>query len=40
MRAGDAIIAATAAEKNLTLVTSNAKHFKSVKDLDLKIFKP
>jgi hypothetical protein len=40
MRAGDAIIAATASENNLTLVTSNAKHFKSIKDLDLKIFKP
>lgn len=40
MRAGDAIIAATATENNLTLVTSNAKHFRSVKDLKLKIFKP
>ena len=40
MRAGDAIIAATAVENNLTLVTSNQKHFRSIKDLDLKIFKP
>ncbi len=40
MRAGDAIIAATAVENNLTLVTSNAKHFKSVKELRLKMFKP
>ena len=40
MRAGDAIIAATATENNLTLVTSNAKHFRSIKDLKLKIFKP
>lgn len=40
MRAGDAVIAATAVENNLTLVTSNQKHFKSIKDLDLKIFKP
>jgi len=40
MRAGDAIIAATATENNLTLVTSNAKHFRSIRDLKLKIFKP
>lgn len=39
IRAGDAIIAATAIENNLTLVTSNAKHFKTIKDLKLKIFK-
>ena len=40
LRAGDAIVAATAAENNLTLMTSNAKHFKSIKDLTLKIFRP
>ena len=40
LRAGDAIIAATATENNLTLSTSNAKHFKAIKDLRLKIFKP
>ena len=40
MRAGDAIIAATAVENNMVLVTSNVKHFKSVNDLQLKIFKP
>lgn len=40
LRAGDAIVAATAAENNLTLLTSNAKHFKSIKDLKLKIFRP
>jgi predicted nucleic acid-binding protein len=40
LRAGDAIVAATAAENNLTLMTSNAKHFKAIKDLKLKIFKP
>ena len=40
IRAGDAIIAATATENNLTLVTSNAKHFRAVKDLKLKIFRP
>ncbi len=40
MRAGDAIIAATAVENNLTLSTSNVKHFKPVKELSLKGFKP
>ena len=40
MRVGDAIIAATAVENNMPLMTSNTKHFKSVKDLNLKSFKP
>lgn len=40
MRAGDAIIAATAVENNLTMVSSNAKHFKVVRELQLKVFKP
>ncbi|MBA4417303.1 MAG: VapC toxin family PIN domain ribonuclease [Syntrophus sp. (in: bacteria)] len=40
LRAGDAIVAATATENSLTLVTSNAKHFRSIKDLRLKVFKP
>jgi len=40
LRAGDAIIAATAAENGMILVSSNAKHFKPIKDLKLKIFKP
>ena len=40
MRAGDAIIAATAVENNLTLASSNVKHFKAVKELSLKIFAP
>ena len=40
LRSGDAIIAATAVENNLTLASSNAKHFKTIKDLSLKIFKP
>ena len=40
MRAGDAIIAATAVENNLPMVSSNAKHFKAVKGLQLKVFKP
>lgn len=40
MRSGDAIIAATAVENNLPLATSNGKHFRAVKDLNLKLFKP
>ena len=40
LRSGDAIIAATAVENNMFLVSSNAKHFKSIKDLKFKIFKP
>ena len=40
MRAGDAIIAATAIENNLVLVSSNVKHFKVVKELQIKTFKP
>lgn len=40
MRAGDAIIAATAIENNRELVSSNIKHFKVIKELQLKQFKP
>jgi predicted nucleic acid-binding protein len=40
LRAGDAIIAATATENNMELVSSNAKHFKPIKELKLKSFKP
>ena len=40
MRAGDAIIAATAIENNMTLISSNVKHFKVIKELQLKNFKP
>lgn len=40
LRAGDAIIAATAAENKMTLVSSNAKHFKPIKELRFKMFKP
>lgn len=39
MRAGDAIIAATAVENNLRLASGNAKHFKCIKDLELQPFK-
>lgn len=40
LRSGDAIIAATAVENNLTLTSSNLKHFRSIKDLSFKSFKP
>jgi hypothetical protein len=40
LRSGDAIIAATAVENNLPLASSNVKHFKMIKELKLKRFKP
>ena len=40
LRAGDAIIAATAIEYNLVLHTGNRKYFKDIKDLQLKVFRP
>ena len=40
LRAGDAIVAATATEHNMTLCSSNARHFRPIKDLKLKLFLP
>jgi len=40
LRAGDAIIAATATENALTLCTANSKHYKPIKELKLRVFKP
>lgn len=40
LRAGDAIIAATAVENNLELATGNQKHFRDIRDLKLKLFAP
>ncbi len=40
MRAGDAIIAATAIENNLILCTANGRHFAQLKELNLNVFKP
>lgn len=40
MRAGDAIIAATATENAISLMSGNGKHFRPVKELELKLFKP
>jgi predicted nucleic acid-binding protein len=40
MRAGDAIAAATAIENDMILAAGNFKHFRPIKDLQLKIFRP
>lgn len=40
LRSGDAIIAATAVENNSTLTSSNLKHFRAIKELSFKSFKP
>jgi predicted nucleic acid-binding protein len=40
MRAGDAIIAATAVENRFPLCTANVKHFKAVAELDIRAFSP
>jgi len=40
LKASDALIAATAAEENQILCSSNRKHFKCILDLKLKVFKP
>ncbi len=38
--ADDSIIAATAIENNQTLISSNVKHYRSIKDLEFKKFVP
>ncbi|MBP7737499.1 MAG: type II toxin-antitoxin system VapC family toxin [Spirochaetes bacterium] len=40
LRAGDAIIASTAVEHGRRLVTGDSRHFKAIRELQLKIFKP
>lgn len=39
LRAGDALIAATAVENNVILATSNAKHFSPIKPLSLELLR-
>ncbi len=39
IRAGDAIIAATAIENDMMLATTNYKHFKAIHPLSLKVLK-
>jgi predicted nucleic acid-binding protein len=40
LRAGDALVAATATENGVPLCTSNAKHYRPIRDLKLRVFKP
>jgi predicted nucleic acid-binding protein len=40
LRAGDAMIAATATENGLILCTSNVRHYRPIKELKLRVFKP
>lgn len=40
VRAGDAIVAATAVENDMVLSSSNKKHFKVINELKFKAFKP
>ena len=40
MAMADALIAATAAERSLTLCTGNVKHFRVISDVDVEKFKP
>jgi predicted nucleic acid-binding protein len=38
--AGDAIIVATATDNNLTLCTGNLRHYRPIKELKVRVFKP
>lgn len=40
MALADALIASTATQYGMQLITANNKHYKIVKELDLKVFRP
>ena len=40
MQLADSLIAATASNYGLELITANDKHYKVVKELDIKVFRP
>jgi predicted nucleic acid-binding protein len=40
MAMADALIAATAVERSLTLCTGNGKHFRVISDLEMDVFRP
>ncbi len=40
LRAGDSLIAATAVENDLPLSSANRKHFRPIRELQVKVFKP
>ena len=40
LRVADALIAATAVENNQPLCSGNRKHYKPIKELDLRVFRP
>jgi len=40
LRAGEAIIAATATENGIPLCTTNFRHYRPIKELKLRVFKP
>lgn len=39
-KAADATIAATATENNLPLCSGNAKHYRAIQELQLRVFRP
>jgi predicted nucleic acid-binding protein len=40
LRVADALVAATAAESRLSLCTGDDRHFRSIRELELSIFRP
>lgn len=40
LRAGDSLIASTAVENDLPFSSGNRKHFRPIRELQLKVFKP